>query len=285
MKTIGLAALPETYENYIWVLYEEAANASSETGQAWVVDPGESEPVLGFLKEHHLSLQAILITHGHHDHISGVEDLKAAFPHVTVYGPKLANLPLADVHVEEGDKITLTDTLTLKVLNTPGHTQDHIAYLSDADSKMLFCGDTLFTAGCGRQFTGTFAQFAESILKLRELADDTKFYCAHEYTMSNLKFAWLVEPENAALRQRIRDTHINYPQPWQGAQSSLGLEKATNPFMRFDTPSIRSKLIERGAQDTPESLFKTLRLWKDELDQSGALNQVDLSGVPEHTTF
>lgn len=281
MKTIGLAALPETYENYIWVLYEDAADASSQTGQAWVVDPGESEQVLRFLEDHNLNLQAILITHGHHDHISGMDELKAAFPQATIYGPKLAKLPQADVHVAEGDQIKLSDSLTFNVLNTPGHTQDHIAYVSNAGPKMLFCGDTLFTAGCGRKFTGSFSQFADSILKLRELADDTEFYCAHEYTVSNLKFAWLVEPENDTLRQRIRETHIDYPLPWQGAQSTVGLEKATNPFMRFDTALIRSKLIERGAQNTPESLFKTLRLWKDELDQSGALNQVDLSEITD----
>lgn len=265
MKIIGLPALVGSYDNYIWVLYQNQ--------QAWVVDPGESKQVLAFLQQQGLQLQGVLITHFHHDHVSGIGALKAAFPQAKVYGSELPPNPLIEVRLKESDRITLTDDFALNVLFTPGHTEDHISYYND---DALFCGDTLFSAGCGRKFTGTFAQFTDSIRKLRALPDNLNFYSAHEYTLSNLKFAYLVEPGNAALRQRILNTRILYPEPLEGPQSTLGEEKATNPFLRFDQPAIKAQLLQRGAQDTAESLFKTLREWKDDLDQSGALDQMDL---------
>ncbi|WP_178861619.1 hydroxyacylglutathione hydrolase [Thiomicrorhabdus cannonii] len=265
MKITGLPALVGSYDNYIWVLYQNQ--------QAWVVDPGESEQVLAFLQQQGLQLQGVLVTHFHHDHVNGIGALKAAYPHATVYGPELTPNPLIEIRVKEGDRVALTDDFALNVLFTPGHTEDHVSYYNDT---VLFCGDTLFSGGCGRKFTGTFAQFADSILKLRALPDQLGFYSAHEYTLSNLKFAYLVEPGNAALRQRILESRILYPEPLEGPQSTLGLEKATNPFLRFDTPQIKAQLLQRGAQDTTESLFKTLREWKDDLDQSGALDHVNL---------
>lgn len=263
MKIIGLPALVGSYDNYIWVLYQNT--------QAWVVDPGEASSVLAFLEAHHLQLQGILVTHFHHDHINGIAALVDAFPQARVYGPK-ATAPVQHV-LSEGECVNLTPDFSLHVLFTPGHTDDHISYHND---RVLFCGDTLFAAGCGRRFTGSFAQFADSILKLRALPDALQFYSAHEYTLDNLKFAWHVEPENTALRERILHTRIHYPQPLEGAQSTLGLEKATNPFLRFDQPGLKARLLQRGAQNTPESLFKTLREWKDHLDQSGELNHLNL---------
>ncbi|MDG6772802.1 hydroxyacylglutathione hydrolase [Thiomicrorhabdus sp. ZW0627] len=268
MKIIGIPALVGSYDNYIWVLHQGR--------NAWVVDPGQSAQVLDYLRQHDLSLQGILITHFHHDHVNGIADLKADFPDCVVYGPEKTDNAFIQNRVKQGDTVRLNSELEFKVLDTPGHTDDHIAYYN---ADMLFCGDTLFTAGCGRKFTGTFVQFAESILKLRELDDRTGFYCAHEYTVSNLKFAYLVEPENADLKQRILNTHIRYPELHDGAQSTMGEEKATNPFMRFDTPVIKAKLLARGAEDNAESLFKTLRLWKDELDQSGELDNIDLMSM------
>lgn len=270
MNIIGLPALVGSYDNYIWTLHNDQ--------QAWVVDPGESAPVLNYLRQHNLALQAILITHLHHDHIQGVEALKSVFPNATVYGPHGDNQGLIDRPLQEGERIPLTEGLTFNVLETPGHTAEHIAFYSDSSPQgcLLFCGDTLFAAGCGRKFTGSYAQFADSILKLRALKDDCGFCSAHEYTLTNLKFAYLVEPSNPALLDRIRTTQIQYPAPLTEPQSSLAMEKATNPFLRFDSPAIKSQLLKRGAQDTPESLFATLRLWKDELDQNGALDQMEL---------
>lgn len=270
MNIIGIPALVGSYDNYIWVLHQ--------SHNAWVVDPGESDQVIDFLNKNGLSLKGVLVTHAHHDHINGIPALKAAFPEATVYGPGHANAETAGIEhaLKEGDRVELTPDFAFTVMETPGHTLDHIAYYNE---HTLFCGDTLFTAGCGRKFTGSYAQFADSILKLRQLDEDTGFYCAHEYTLPNLKFAYLVEPENPALIERIRHTRIDYPQNHEGAQSTLAEEKATNPFLRFDTPAIKAKLLQRGASDTPESLFKSLRLWKDELDQSGELDHFDLTSI------
>lgn len=257
MNIVGLPALVDTYENYIWVMHDEK--------QAWVVDPGESIQVLEYLDKHGLDLQAILITHQHADHTNGVNKLVEAFPKTVVYGPAKSNLSIIQVKCKENDTVTLTENMKFKVLDIPGHTKDHIAFYND---DILFCGDTLFTAGCGRILGGTAKQFSDSILKLRELAGDTGFYCAHEYTKTNLQFAQLVEPDNTDLQQRIAKTNIEYPAIHIGAQSTLGEEKLTNPFLRFDTPALKQKLIERGANDSAESLFNTLRSWKDEFDRA-----------------
>ncbi|BCN93573.1 hydroxyacylglutathione hydrolase [Thiomicrorhabdus immobilis] len=257
MNIVGLPALVGTYDNYIWVIH------NSEN--AWIVDPGESQQVLDYLNQHNLQLQAILITHQHFDHIDGIADLHNAYPNAQVFGPAKSTHPSIQIKCKENDVITLADELQLKVLETPGHTLDHIAFYNDS---VLFCGDTLFTAGCGRILGGTAQQFSDSILKLRQLPDELKFFSAHEYTLSNLGFAAIAEPENAALKQRIATTEIHYPSNHTGAQSTLGEEKATNPFLRFDTPHLKKSLLERGAEDSAESLFATLRAWKDEYDRN-----------------
>lgn len=270
MKIIGIPALTDSYENYIWLIQNNQ--------NAWVVDPGESAPVLDYLSEHALTLRGILVTHAHHDHVNGIPGLKKPFPSAIVFGPKQAGLPLIEKPLQENDRIELDHGLSFDVLETPGHTEDHIAYFNEAS---LFCGDTLFSGGCGKNFTGRPDWFADSILKLRRLDDRLAFYSAHEYTVANLKFACLVEPENAQLIERIRKTEIRYPEPLQQPQSTLGEEKATNPFMRFDTPAIQNKLVKRGAEDTPAGLFKALREWKDELDHSGELDNVDLQAMAQ----
>lgn len=256
MNIVGLPALVGTYDNYIWVIHN--------TENAWVVDPGQSKQVLDYLKNHNLQLQAILITHQHHDHIAGISDLLGDYPNAQVFGPAKNTHPSIQIPCKENDVITLSDELQFSVLETPGHTLDHIAFYNDS---MLFCGDTLFTAGCGRILGGTAEQFSHSILKLRQLPDELNFFSAHEYTLSNLGFAELAEPENAQLQQRIKETNIHYPSNHQGAQSTLGEEKATNPFLRFDTPNLKKALLARGSEETPESLFATLRAWKDEYDR------------------
>lgn len=256
MNIVGLPALVGTYDNYIWIMH----NAHN----AWVVDPGESQQVIGYLEKKQLSLQAILVTHQHFDHVDGIADILTQYPNAVVYGPEKSNHPTIQIKCKQGDTIKLSDELAFNVLDTPGHTKDHIAFYNN---KTLFCGDTLFTAGCGRILGGTVEQFSESILKLRELPDDLGFYCGHEYTQTNLDFSALVEPENMALQQRIRETNIAYPSEHAGPQSTLGEEKATNPFLRFDNPELKTKLIARGANDSASSLFAHLRTWKDEFDK------------------
>jgi len=256
MNIVGLPALIGTYDNYIWIMHD--------ANQAWIIDPGESKQVIDFLEKNNLTAKAILVTHQHFDHVDGIADILTHFPQALVYGPEKSKLPAIKITCKQGDTVKLGKDLIFKVLDTPGHTKDHIAFYNE---QVLFCGDTLFTAGCGRVLGGTVEQFSESILKLRELPDNIGFYCGHEYTQTNLAFSALVEPENLALQKRIKKINIAYPSEHIGPQSTLGEEKATNPFLRFDTPQIKAKLIARGAGESPSSLFAHLRAWKDEFDK------------------
>jgi len=256
MKIVGLPALTETYENYIWIIHDDH--------QAWIVDPGESEQVIAYLSANQLTPKGVLITHYHHDHVNGVPNILTQYPNIMVYGPEKSDLPFIKKRLSGGDDVSLTPSLAFKVVETPGHTLDQIAFYNDLH---LFCGDALFTGGCGRLLGGTAAQFASTLLKLRDLSDELEFYCGHEYTTTNLQFAQLVDPNNQALDQRIKETKINYPSLHFGAQSTLGLEKKTNPFLRLDHPDIKPQLIARGAEDSPEGLFLALRRWKDEFDR------------------
>lgn len=257
MNIIGLSALVGSYDNYIWVLHNDRF--------AWVVDPGQAEQVSNYLSKHQLTLDGILITHHHFDHVGGIAALKQQYPQCRVYGSLLTENPLIEVRVSEGDSIDLSGMATLNVLETPGHTPDHISYY--AENIGLFCADTLFTAGCGRLLGGTPKQFADTLCRLRDLPDETAFYCAHEYTADNLAFALFVDSDNAALQQRKAIFSTEYPALQQGPLGNLKLEKETNPFLRFDKEPIRSQLITKGASTEAESLFKTLRDWKDQFDR------------------
>ena len=256
MKIIGIPALVGSYDNYIWVLYQNT--------KAWVIDPGESQQILDFLTQNHLVLQGILITHHHFDHTDGIAALKQHCPSATVFGPQKTENNLIQVRLKEGDTVPLFNDFMLTVLDTPGHTPDHISYYNE---HALFCADALFTAGCGRLLGGTVEAFSQSLLTLRQLPDKTPFYCAHEYTKDNLNFAIQVEPNNPILQQRLADFSTEYPAPLTHSQGQLKIEKETNPFLRFDCPDIKQQLLNRGAEDSPASLFKTLRDWKDQYDR------------------
>ena len=256
MTIIGLPALVGSYDNYIWILYQGT--------NAWVVDPGESQQVIAFLKQKQLNLQGILVTHHHFDHVDGIPALKQFYPHATVYGPQKTQNTEIQQRLKEGDTVQLFENFTLNIIETPGHTPDHISYYND---QALFCADSLFTAGCGRLLGGTVDEFSHSLLTLRTLPDETPFYCAHEYTEDNLNFAIQVEPNNLALQQRLLNTKVQYPNIQTKPLGILKEEKETNPFLRFDFSEIKQQLIERGATDNPASLFKTLRHWKDQYDR------------------
>ncbi len=256
MKIIGLPALVGTYDNYIWVLYQDT--------KAWVIDPGESQQVIDFLKQHDLELQGILVTHHHFDHVDGIPALKQTYPNATVFGGQKTNNACIQIRLSEGERVELTSNFTLKVLETPGHTPDHISYYND---QALFCADSLFTAGCGRLLGGTVDEFSQSLIKLRNLPDHTPFYCAHEYTQDNVNFAVQVEPNNLDLQQRLTNLTVHYPTIQTQPLGTLKLEKQTNPFLRFDLPEVKTQLLKRGANDNVASLFKTLRAWKDQYDQ------------------
>ncbi|HHH36432.1 MAG TPA: hydroxyacylglutathione hydrolase [Gammaproteobacteria bacterium] len=245
-------ALPAFKDNYIWLL-------PGPDGTALVVDPGDAAPVLATLHTRHLALGAILVTHHHYDHVNGIEPLLDRFP-VPVYGP--ATLALCDHPVAEGSSISPLPGLTLQVMETPGHTLDHLCYHGHG---ILFCGDTLFAGGCGRLFEGTAAQLYASLERLRALPDETLVHCAHEYTLSNLEFAARVEPDNAALMQRLEEVRAQRRRHEPTLPSSLGLEKRTNPFLRCHLPTVQAAASAfRGHElDSPEAVFAVIRYWKD----------------------
>lgn len=226
--------IPAFEDNYIWLLHNG--------NDAIVVDPGDATPVFLTLEKMALDLKAILITHHHNDHIGGVNTLLNRFPDCHVYAPNADHYPFRHQSVMEGDTIALTIfNIYFKVMHTPGHTLDHVVYYNDSEN-LLFCGDTLFSAGCGRLFEGTPEQMFTSLDRLSALPEQTMVYCTHEYTQHNLRFAQSVEPNNEALRQRIEAVNELRLYQKPSLPSSIGLERLTNPFLRTHSAEIQQKL-------------------------------------------
>ena len=253
-----LIPLPAFQDNYLWVLHDGL--------KALVVDPGDSQPVLSFLQSSGLQLEAILVTHHHPDHIGGLDALREATG-AKVFGPAREVIPEPLTRLTEGDHVQ-TLGLDFEVIDVPGHTSGHIAfYCPDIDGRpLVFCGDTLFSGGCGRLFEGTPAQMLASLDKLASLPGDTRVCCTHEYTLSNLKFARAVEPVNAELinyTQRCEDLRArNLPT----LPSSIEQEKQINPFLRTRLPSVvQAARAHDGATPPDEvAIFATIREWKNE---------------------
>lgn len=252
-----LIPLPAFNDNYIWVLHDGR--------RALVVDPGESDGVLKWLGSEGIALDAILVTHHHGDHTGGVDALRQATG-ARVIGPSREIVPEPLDRVSDGDTIELLG-LRFEVLDVPGHTAGHIAYhCANVDGRpLLFCGDTLFSAGCGRLFEGTPQQMLTSLDRLAALPDDTRVCCTHEYTLSNLRFARAVDPDNTDLQayeqhcQSLRERNL------PTLPSSIGLEKQINPFLRVRVPAL-SEAARRHAPETPSNalgVFTTLRAWKN----------------------
>jgi hydroxyacylglutathione hydrolase len=252
--------IPAFSDNYIWIATEEGSN------KACVVDPGDAAPVLQYLEANNLSLSDIFITHHHPDHTGGIRELSAKYS-PRVVGPQASNIHGITQPVREGDQIQLFEQ-NFSVIEVPGHTLDHIAFFChdcSNDSPILFCGDTLFAAGCGRLFEGTAAMMFESLAKLTVLEPDTRVYCTHEYTMANLRFALQADPENQVLRDRILREQQKRDAGIPTLPSNVELELATNPFLRCVSPAlIKSAEHQLGHNpDNEVEVFAALRSWKD----------------------
>ncbi|MFO2463630.1 hydroxyacylglutathione hydrolase [Pseudomonas sp. 15FMM2] len=253
---IQISALPAFTDNYIWLLQDHRSHRCA------VVDPGDAAPVLKWLEQHSdWILGDILITHHHHDHVGGVALLKAKNPHANVYGPALETIPARDIALKDNDRIQVFGW-EFEVLAVPGHTLGHIAYYRHG---LLFCGDTLFAAGCGRLFEGTPEQMYASLERLATLPEDTLVYCTHEYTQSNLKFAQAVEPANHHISERVEKVAQLRADGKMTLPSTLALEKLTNPFLRTAETSVKQKADEWSDQDnrSGSAVFAALRSWKD----------------------
>jgi hydroxyacylglutathione hydrolase len=268
-NALSVLAVPAFKDNYLWLVHD-GVNAAA-------VDPGDSGPILAALAAHKLTLTAILLTHHHADHIGGVPDL-LSHSRVPVFGPRNDHIAVVTEPLGEGDLVEVPGlALSVRVLDVPGHTLGHIAYVVDKPGEAsgepwLFCGDTLFAGGCGRIFEGTPKQMADSLGKLAALPDDTSVYCAHEYTLANLRFASAVEPGNRQLRDRVEVDSAKRAAGQATVPSTIGIEKATNPFLRYRQPEIVGSLVaahklEATAADAagsaPLAAFAALREWKN----------------------
>jgi hydroxyacylglutathione hydrolase len=257
-------------DNYIWLVQDPAGQ------QAFVVDPGDAAPVIAALRDRGLTLSAVLVTHHHPDHVGGLPALRAAFPSAIVYGPRNPSIAGIDRRLAAGDRAALAAFgADFEVLEVPGHTLDHIAFFTPRlasqagtrdDRPVLFCGDTLFAAGCGRLFEGTPAQMLASLARLAALPGDTLVHCAHEYTLSNLSFARAVEPASAALAERQADAAARRAEGRPTVPSDIAAERATNPFLRWQEPSVRDAARQRLGHEaaTDAEVFAALRSWKND---------------------
>ena len=254
---MNIRPIPAFDDNYIWCMISDDGYAAA------VVDPGDADPVLDYLRENNCTLIAILITHKHGDHTGGVSELLEHYPGIPVYGPANESIRTLNRCVSGGDRIELPQVGTaFKVLDVPGHTEGHLAYYGE---DILFCGDTLFAAGCGRVFSGTHEQLSDSLQKIKALPPQTRVYCAHEYTLDNLGFAEWVEPESEAIKLRIARDQGFRDASLPTVPSVLSDELETNPFLRTDKPEVIAA-AERYAGNplrTDAEVFTAIRTWKD----------------------
>jgi len=254
----AIIPIPALSDNYVWLVREGQGAA--------VVDPGDAAPVQAYLEREGLTLTAIAITHHHWDHVNGIAALVERFS-VPVYGPAREAIPHRTHAVAEGDAFAFGDTgVELSVLDVPGHTAGQVAYVGSADGRRLtFTGDTLFTCGCGKLFEGTPAQMVASLSKLAALPGDTRVYCGHEYTLSNLRFARAVEPGNKALVERQAREQAKRDRGLPTVPSRMDEELATNPFLRAAEPTVFEAAQARAGRPLANEVdaFATLREWKN----------------------
>lgn len=249
--------IPILKSNYVWCLIQD--------NLAWVVDPGDHTPVVRFLQQRKLNLQAILITHHHWDHISGVQNLLWHFSNtsIPVIGPKFGgNSPVTQA-VNDRAVLKLAAN-QVEIIATPGHTLDHISYWLP-EQRALFCGDTLFSCGCGKIFDGSTDLLLQSLNKLAALPDDSRIYCTHEYTLDNIRFAAQVEPGNTDLEQYRLQSRIRREKNCPTLPTTMALEKHLNPFMRCTEASVVTAASNYAGKclKNQQEVFAMLRAWKD----------------------
>jgi len=249
---MNLISIPALQDNYIWLL-------DDQKGHCVIVDPGEAQPVLDALKQHHLTPTAIMLTHHHGDHVDGVSAIVEQFPAVKVYGPEETARKGARIILKSGDRVEIGGA-NWTIFATPGHTLGHISYYS---APYLFCGDTMFSSGCGRLFEGTPEQMYQSFQQLAELPDDTLVCCAHEYTVSNLKFARSILPDDSdilAHEQTVLDKRKNGQ---SSLPTTLGLERKINLFLRCNDVDLQKNLNVNTTITADWQVFAHLRRLKD----------------------
>lgn len=252
---ISIIPVPVLKDNYVWTIHNQ------DNHSVLVVDPGVSEPVAAFLKQNNFKLKGILLTHHHWDHTNGVKDLKKWYD-VPTFAPAAEKISETTQAVVDGDIIQIADFPHFKVIAIPGHTLGHSAYFAP---DILFSGDTLFAAGCGRLFEGTAKQMYTSLQKLSALPSTTKVYCGHEYTLNNLHFAKTVEPNNSKIDERIAHVTEIRNKNLPSLPALMADEKETNPFLRCDSLEL-IRNVENHAQirlSDPVDVFSQLRKWKD----------------------
>ena len=241
-------------DNYIWLL-------STNEGSI-VVDPGEADEIIELSKSKEIDLKGILVTHHHYDHTNGIKNILKSCD-VKIYGPDNNIGEITNI-VKEGDNVNIIG-LNFNVIEIPGHTLDHIAFICNKDGdSIIFCGDTLFSGGCGRVFEGTFKQMFESINKIAKLPLNTRIFCGHEYTASNLEFAKEVEPNNILIKEKLDQVKKNVSKGIPSLPSDLNTELKINPFLRCDNKDVKEKIANKfGYTESKIDIFKALRKWKD----------------------
>ena len=248
-------------DNYIWLATTDDTGTGIDGRDCVIIDPGDADATLAALEKHSLRPRTIFCTHKHGDHVGGVRELAQQFS-VPVYGPSNESIRDLTHPVNGGETIAIDGIGKFSVLATPGHTNGHISYVG---GNALFCGDTLFSSGCGRLFDGTAAQLFESLSRLAQLPGETRVYCAHEYTLSNLAFAQTVEPGNPDIAPYIKECQVNRKQQRPTLPSSISRELKINPFLRTDIDEVKASTERQAGRplDSAVEIFTELRKWKD----------------------